>query len=132
MWPPTDTAGAQFAQFRDHDVVISPHGAALANAIFMRPGTHLIELWPGVRRGFLCKRPPRSQSRARGEEQEGGGGEHEYEYLATTLGVRYTAAVVDGSWDSKELGVDDGTLATVEHALRESARDLVQRGVQPC
>ena len=129
VWPPTDTAGAQFAQFRDHDVVISPHGAALVNAIFMRPGTHLIELWPEVSRGFLRKEPP--QTREQGEEQRGSGGEREYEYLTTTLGVRYTAAVVDGSWGSKELGVDDGTLLAVEKALREWSTELareIERG----
>ena len=99
-------------------------GAAAASV-----SVKLIELWPEVSRGFLSKQPP--QPRAQGEEQRGSGGESEYEYLTTTLGVRYTAAVVDGSWGSKELGVDDGTLLAVEQALREWSTELareIERG----
>ena len=108
--------------------MISPHGAALVNVVFMRPGSHLIELWPGVSRGFLSKRQADQEDEHRGggsgENAEGQGGGREYEYLASTLGVRYTAAAVGGSWGSRELGVDNATLAAIERAVRGAVEQL--------
>lgn len=39
----------QVRLFRNAEVIVSPHGAGLANVLFCRPGTRVIELMPSVR-----------------------------------------------------------------------------------
>jgi capsular polysaccharide biosynthesis protein len=39
----------QVRLFRNAELIVSPHGAGLANVIFCRPGTRLLELMPAVR-----------------------------------------------------------------------------------
>ena len=50
----------QAALFREADVIVSPHGALLANLAFCRPGTMVVELFPGAY-GAMCYRPWRGR-----------------------------------------------------------------------
>jgi hypothetical protein len=43
---PQDTLEAQAQWFASQDLIILAHGAALANVIFMRPGTAVLEMFP--------------------------------------------------------------------------------------
>jgi hypothetical protein len=48
-----ENATAQVGMFYDADVVLGPHGANLANMMFMRGGTHVIEM-ASYAKGNLC------------------------------------------------------------------------------
>jgi hypothetical protein len=39
---------------RESDVIVATHGAGLANLLFARPGTHVIEIVPAGRYNFTC------------------------------------------------------------------------------
>lgn len=103
-WPPPKVIGGQHALFSTADVVIGPHGAALANCIWMKNQSMIIELKPGIRRGWL-EMP--------GNEEVG-----EYEILSQlSPGVRYAAAPVKGDWDVRNIVVDSTTIDAIKTAL---------------
>ncbi len=44
-WPP-ETFAEQFALFKDHGIMVSPHSAGLTNTMFMPQGSAVIEMFP--------------------------------------------------------------------------------------
>ena len=103
-WPPPGVVGGQHALFSAADVVIGPHGAALANCVWMKRGAVLVELRPSIRRGWLS---------VPGNDDAG-----EYELLSSLApGVRYVKAPVPGGWDTKRTVIDAAAVEAIERGL---------------
>ena len=103
-WPIPGVIGGQHGLFAGADVVIGPHGAALANCIWMKSGSVLLELRPSIRRGWLSKP---------GDSDVG-----EYELLSSLVpGVRYVKAPMPGGWDVERAVVDSAASAAILQGL---------------
>ena len=72
----------QFALFQSTDILIAQHGAALANVIFMRSGSHVIEILP--------------KDQALGRDL--------FAALARTMDVGYTVVDQDGGFAPVDIG----------------------------
>lgn len=78
----------QWRLFAEAEAVVAPHGAALANILFMRPGALLVELVPG--RGYC---PPM------------------FTNIAAALGLRHVILAQQGGQNAPDFRVDPVTLA---------------------
>ena len=100
------TVVEQMTIFNNAKVIIGPHGAAFANTLWCKPGTHLIELFP---KSYF---PPY------------------YRFLSKVLGLKYAAIFEENVGETHFSGLNDDLYieaSRIKKALEETIAEVEQK-----